>query len=143
MLFQLSHFLSPLFPSTLHPPPTSIPPPQFMSIGHTYKFLGFSIFHTTLNLPLSILYLPFMLLIPCSIKLTQVILNNCLWNTDWGKYAQNNHFSFTFIVEVIANTGRQEIYIRQEFKRKEQNYWYYANNDCIHRNLKKSISDCK
>ena len=35
-----------------------------MSMGCTYKFFGFSISHTILNLPLSILYLPFMLLIP-------------------------------------------------------------------------------
>ena len=37
-----------------------------MSMGHTYNFFGFSISHTILNLPLSILYLPFMLLIPCT-----------------------------------------------------------------------------
>ena len=37
-----------------------------MSMGHTYKFFSFSISYTILNLPLSILYLPFMLLIPCT-----------------------------------------------------------------------------
>ena len=37
-----------------------------MSVGHTYKFFGFSISYTILNLPLSILYLPFMLLTPCT-----------------------------------------------------------------------------
>ena len=35
-----------------------------MSMCHTCKFFGFSISHTILNLPLSIFYLPFMLLIP-------------------------------------------------------------------------------
>ena len=57
--------ISPFIP--LHPalplPPT-FPPISFMSMGNTYKFLGFSISYTILNLPLSILYLPFMLLIP-------------------------------------------------------------------------------
>ena len=36
-----------------------------MPMGHTYKFFGFSVSYTILNLPLSILYLPFMLLILC------------------------------------------------------------------------------
>ena len=48
------------------PPPTHIPPLQFTSMGHTYKFFGFSISYTILTLPLSIFYLPFMLLIPCT-----------------------------------------------------------------------------
>ena len=48
------------------PPPTIIPPTQFMSMCHTCKFFGFSISHTILNLPLSIFYLPFMLLTPCT-----------------------------------------------------------------------------
>ena len=61
VLFSLLY--SPL-PCT--PPPTCIPPLQFMSMGHTYKFLGFYISYTILNLPLSIFYLPFMLLIPCT-----------------------------------------------------------------------------
>ena len=56
----------PLFPSTLHTPfHLHCPPPQFMSIGRTYKFFGFYISYTILTLPLSILYLPFML-IPCA-----------------------------------------------------------------------------
>ena len=64
MLLQLSHFFLPSIP--LHPvsPSHQHSPPQFMSMGHTYKFFGFSISHTILNLPLSIQYLPFMLLIP-------------------------------------------------------------------------------
>ena len=37
-----------------------------MSMGPTYKFFGFFISHTILNLPLSILYLPLTLLIPCT-----------------------------------------------------------------------------
>ena len=66
MLLQLSHFFSPLLPSALHRPSFRIPPSQFMSMGYTWKFFGFSISHTILNLPLSILYLPLMLLIPCT-----------------------------------------------------------------------------
>ena len=64
MLLQLSHFFTPSFPSTLYSPPTMIPPPLFMSMGHIYKFFGLYISYTILNLPLSTLYLPFMLLIP-------------------------------------------------------------------------------
>ena len=37
-----------------------------MSMCCTYKFFGFSISYTLLNLPLSILCLPIMLLIPCT-----------------------------------------------------------------------------
>ena len=37
-----------------------------MSMGHAYKFFGFSISYTVLNLPMSILYLPIMLLNPCT-----------------------------------------------------------------------------
>ena len=48
------------------PPPTHIPPLQFMSMGHTYKFFGFYISYTILNLPLSLFYLQFMLLILCT-----------------------------------------------------------------------------
>ena len=55
MLLQLSHFFfSPLFPSALHPPLTSIPTLQFMSMGHTYKFFGFYISRTILTLPLTL-----------------------------------------------------------------------------------------
>ena len=61
MLLQLSHS----FP-LLYSPPSCTSTPQFMSMGHTRKFLGFSISYTILNFPLSIFYLPFMLLIPCT-----------------------------------------------------------------------------
>ena len=37
-----------------------------MSMGHTYKFFGFSISYTILTLPLSISDLPIVLLIPCT-----------------------------------------------------------------------------
>ena len=37
-----------------------------MSVGRTYKFFGFSISYTILNLSLSTLWLPIMLLIPCT-----------------------------------------------------------------------------
>ena len=55
-------------PPPLHSnlPTPSLPhsPLQFMSMGDTYKIFGFYISYTILNLPQSILYLPFMLLIP-------------------------------------------------------------------------------
>ena len=58
---------SPLYspPPCTHPPSHS-PPIEFMSMGHTDKFFGFYISYTILNLPLSIFYLPFMLLILCT-----------------------------------------------------------------------------
>ena len=75
----------PFCPTPTVPPP--FPSPQFMSMGSTYKFFGFSkeevqytsilqkeyrqegivqYSYTILNLLLSILHLPFMLLIPCT-----------------------------------------------------------------------------
>ena len=68
-------FLPPFSPPPCTPPPTHILPLQFMSMGRTYmfvlfiftyKFFSFSIFYPILNLPLSIFYLPFMLLILCT-----------------------------------------------------------------------------
>ena len=65
MLLQVSHFFLPFIP--LYPAPLSHQhSPLFMSMGHTYKFFGFSISYTILNLHLSILYRSFMLLIPCT-----------------------------------------------------------------------------
>ena len=63
MLLQLSHspHLTPLHPAL--PPPSHIPPLQFMPMGHTYKFFGFYISYTILTLPLSIFHLSSMLLI--------------------------------------------------------------------------------
>ena len=49
--------------------PLAFPPTQFMSMGHTFKFFDFSISYTILNLPLSILYLPVTLFIPCTFPL--------------------------------------------------------------------------
>ena len=68
MLLQLPHFPPHLYsPPPCTPPPTHISPPlQFMSLGLTYKFFGFYISYTIPNLPLSIFYLPFMLLILCT-----------------------------------------------------------------------------
>ena len=66
ILLQLSHFSS-LPPSAWYPHSLQESLTEFMSMGHTYKFFGFSIFHTILNLPLSILYQQLMLLIPCTI----------------------------------------------------------------------------
>ena len=60
MLLQLFHFSLPFIP--LHPLPWAFPHLSFMSMGHIYKFFGFSISHTILNLPLFILNLLFMLL---------------------------------------------------------------------------------
>ena len=65
MLLQLSHF--PPFTPSCPPRPSHIPPyNRFMSMGHTYKFFGFYISYTIPTLPLSIFYLPFMLLILCT-----------------------------------------------------------------------------
>ena len=62
-------FFSFFSPSSLHPLFNQHSPTWFMSVGCTYKFFGFSIFYAILNLPLSILYLPFMLLTPCTFSL--------------------------------------------------------------------------
>ena len=66
MPLQLSHFFFPCIPLCSVTPPTIIPPPEFKAMGHIYKFFGFSISHTILILPWSILYLPFIPLIPCT-----------------------------------------------------------------------------
>ena len=50
MLLKLSHFFSPLYPPALYLILFS------MSLGHTYKFFGFYISYTILNLPLSSAY---------------------------------------------------------------------------------------
>ena len=42
----------PHFTPSCPPPPSHIPPPQFMPMGHTYKFFGFYISYTILTLPL-------------------------------------------------------------------------------------------
>ena len=61
-------FFLPFIPLTLYSSPTRTHHPLnlFMSMGGTYKFFCFSISYTVLNLPPSILYLPIMLLIPCT-----------------------------------------------------------------------------
>ena len=58
----------PFPPFTPSCPPSSsqIPLLQFMSMGHTYQFFGFYISYTIVTLPLTIFYLPFMLLILCT-----------------------------------------------------------------------------
>ena len=63
-LLQFSQFSPsiPLPPYTPNPPAS---PPQFMSMGCTYKFFGFSVTYTVLNLSPSTLCQPIMLLIPC------------------------------------------------------------------------------
>ena len=64
-------FFLPFIPLYLQPfsHQHSNPTPQFMFMGHTYKFFGFFISYTILNLPLSTLYLQFLLLIPCTFSL--------------------------------------------------------------------------
>ena len=62
MLLQLSQFFSPC--SAPYPP--AVPTPFVMLMGCTYNFFGFCISYAILNLPLSILCLPVMLLIPCT-----------------------------------------------------------------------------
>ena len=61
-------FFSPLYipPPCTSPPSSILPTMDFMSMGCTYKFFGFSISYTILNYFLSILCLPVMLLIPCT-----------------------------------------------------------------------------
>ena len=54
---------APIHPVLPFPPAI---PPEFMSMGHTYKFFGFYISYTILTLPLSISHLSFMLLILCT-----------------------------------------------------------------------------
>ena len=68
IMLQLSHFFLPFIPLSpvSHLPPTFSPTPQFMYVGCTYNFFGLSTFYTIFNLPLSILCLPFILLIPCA-----------------------------------------------------------------------------
>ena len=51
--------ISPLCP--LHPVstlPQAIPPLLFTSMGHAYKFFGYSISYTVLYIPMASLYLP-------------------------------------------------------------------------------------
>ena len=59
-------FFSSLFPSTLYPSSHQHSPQLSWC---TCKFFGFSISHTILNIPLSIVYLPIILLIPCTFSL--------------------------------------------------------------------------
>ena len=55
MLLQLSQFY-PFAPSTKRPPlPQAIPTQLFMSMGHGYKFFGYSISYTVLYIPTAIL----------------------------------------------------------------------------------------
>ena len=67
MLLQFSKF-SPLYtPSAPHHPTLQhSPPPQFMSMGCTYKFFEFSVSYTNFYISLSILCLLIMLLLPCT-----------------------------------------------------------------------------
>ena len=67
VLLQLSHFFLHFIPLCLVPPfPPAFPTPQFMSMGCTYKFLAPLFPILFLTSPLSIFYLPFMLLILCT-----------------------------------------------------------------------------
>ena len=73
IFYWLCYYSCPIFSPLYSPLPCTFLPPVFSplvhvhgSMGHTYKFFDFSISYTILNLTLSILYLPFMLLIPCN-----------------------------------------------------------------------------
>ena len=68
MLLQLLHFPSciPLRPEHPLAPSSSLLVHVHGSYIDMYKFFGFYISYTILNLPLSIFCLPFMLLIPCT-----------------------------------------------------------------------------
>ena len=62
MLLKLSHSFLPFIPLRLVPPP-----PTLVHVHRSYfHILWLLHFPYYLNLPLSILYLPFMLLIPCT-----------------------------------------------------------------------------
>ena len=65
LCYYSSPIFSPLFPSALHILSYPHSPHILMYVGCTYKFFGFYIFYIILNLPLSIFYLPSILLIPC------------------------------------------------------------------------------
>ena len=68
ILLQLSQIFLLLSPSAWYSLSVQQSPPWglFMSMGHACKFFGFSISYSILNILLSILYLPIMLLNPCT-----------------------------------------------------------------------------
>ena len=109
MLLQLSHFPPdiPLQPAhTL--PPTSPPALYFVSVGHTYKFFGFYISYTILTLPLSIFYLPFMLLIPCTfppppLHLPLITLHVISISVILFLFQLFAQFAFVFVLAVVVN----------------------------------------
>ena len=66
MLLLLSWF-SPFPPCTYHFPfPQAIPHPLFMSMGHVYKFLSYSISYAVIYIPMAIVttYLYFLIFSP-------------------------------------------------------------------------------
>ena len=70
-IFWLCYYSGPIFfslfsLSALHPSSLQHSPPLIHVQGSKHKFFGFSFSYTIVNLPLSILCLPFMLLIPCT-----------------------------------------------------------------------------
>ena len=52
-VFPILFPFAPFHPSLPFPQP--IPTPLFMSVGHTYKFFGYSISYTVLYIPMAIL----------------------------------------------------------------------------------------
>ena len=69
IFYWLCYYSCPIFSPLYSPLPCTFLPPVFSplvhvhgSMGHTYKFFDFSISYTILNLTLSILYLPIMLI---------------------------------------------------------------------------------
>ena len=70
LLYWLCYYSCHNFSSFAHLcPVTPFLPAMPVSMGHAYKFLGFYISYIVLNILLPILFLPFMLLIPCTFSL--------------------------------------------------------------------------
>ena len=91
------------------PPPSHIPPPpQFMSMGHTYQFFGFYISYTILTLPLSILHLSCMFILctfppspaPTLLLITLHVSSISVVPFLFQLFAQ---FSFVLVLGVVVN----------------------------------------
>ena len=88
-IYWLCYYSCPIYPP--HSTPSCPPLPShithlwFMPMGHTYKFFGSYISYTILTLPLSIFYLPFMLLIEKIVweKRFVALQKACIW---WSKF---------------------------------------------------------
>ena len=88
MLLHVSHFFLPFITLHLAVPSPPAFPPYFRSMGHTYKFFDFFISYTILNFPLSILYLPLILLIS-----RRLVIKNWTPKQATYKYKRKKHTS--------------------------------------------------